>query len=263
MGLQRWWREWQRRRALARRAIPDPLWDATLARFPFLAARPAPQRQRLRDITTLFLDRKEFTGANGFKVTDEVAVAIAAQACLPILQLGLELYDGFVGIVVQPGEVVARRQQMDDDGVVHLYDEVLVGEAMEGGPVMLSWPDVAGAGETAVYGFNVVIHEFVHKLDMLDGASDGVPALSGGARARQRWLDVMQPAYEEHLDAVEAEEDTFLDPYGAHGPDEFFAVAAEAFFVAPQAFRAWHPELHALFRDYFRQDPADAQAQAR
>jgi len=260
MGMPQWWRRWRRQRALTRRAIPDALWDATQARFPFLATRPADQRQRLRELTTLFLDRKEFTGANGFEVTDEVAVSIAAQACLPILNLGLELYDGFVGIVVQPGEVVARRQHMDDDGVMHLYDEVLVGEAMEGGPVMLSWPDVAHAGETAEHGFNVVIHEFVHKLDMLDGASDGVPALAGGARARQRWLDVLEAAFEQHVNAVDTQEETFLDPYGASGPDEFFAVAAEAFFVAPRDFRECHPELHALFRDYFRQDPAEDRA---
>jgi hypothetical protein len=85
-----------------------------------------------------------------------------------------------VGIVVHPDEVVAQREVMDDDGVVHAYDEVLAGEAMEGGPVMLSWRDVADAGETAASGYNVVIHEFAHVLDMGDGAADGCAAPAGG-----------------------------------------------------------------------------------
>ena len=143
--------------------------------LPFLAERSASDLKQLRRLATLFLNEKEFTGIGGLIVTDEMAVSIAAQACLPVLRFGLAPYRGFVGIVVHADEVVARRSTTDDDGIVHEYDEVLTGEAMEGGPVMLSWRDVSQAGSTAEWGYNVVIHEFAHVLDMGDGAADGVP----------------------------------------------------------------------------------------
>jgi Mlc titration factor MtfA (ptsG expression regulator) len=169
----------------------------------------------------------------------------------------LQVYDDFVGIVVHPAEVVARRVVTDEDGVVHHYDEVLAGEAMEGGPVMLSWDDVWQAGDLADVGYNVVIHEFVHKLDMANGAADGVPPLPD-RRAAEAWLATLESAYEAFCREVDQGLETFLDPYGAQGLEEFFPVAAEAFFVAPLAFRTHHPDLYALFAGYFRQDPATA-----
>lgn len=248
--------QWRDARALERHAIPDELWDRVLDAYPFLAARSAEDLQTLRRLASLFLSRKEFHGAQGLAITDEMALAIAAQACLPILHLGLDAYDGFVGIVVHPDEVVAARQVTDDDGVVHAYDEVLTGEAMEGGPVMLAWSDVLSAGQTAEMAYNVVIHEFAHVLDMADGEADGVPLLPN-AEARERWIACIDDEYERFVDRVNGgDEDTLLDPYGAGGVEEFFAVAVEAFFVAPAAMRAEHPALHALFAGYFKQDPA-------
>lgn len=255
MALLKKLREWREARTLREKAIPDALWHTVLSAYPFLAARSADDLAELRRLSSLFLGRKEFSGAQGLEVDDTMAVAIAAQACLPVLKLGLEAYDGFVGIVVQPDEVVAPREVMDEDGVVHVYDEYLTGEAMEGGPVMLAWADVASAGASAEMAYNVVVHEFAHVLDMADGVADGVPLLPGPT-ARQRWVEVLDTEYEAFCERVDAGEDTTLDPYGAEAPEEFFAVAAEAFFVAPQAMRAEQPALYDLLAAYFRQDPA-------
>ena len=225
---------WLRKRR-APAPIPDALWEAVLRRYPFLAQRPQAERDRLRELAVEFLAGKEFHGAQGLAITDEVALSIAAQAVLPVLHLGLAWYDDFVGIVVHPDEVLARREVTDEDGVVHHYNEVLTGEAMEGGPVMLSWHDVATAGDTADAGYNVVIHEFIHKIDMRDGAPDGCPPLAS-PQARQQWLAVMQAHYEAFREKVIVAErfggePTWLDPYGATSIDEFFAVACEAYFV--------------------------------
>jgi Mlc titration factor MtfA (ptsG expression regulator) len=184
-------RRWREAQILRRRPIPDALWRDTLARYPFIAARVSSDLDELRRLATLFLARKQFHGAGGFEVTDAVAVAIAAQACLPVLHLGLDWYDGFVGIVVHEDEVRARRQVMDEDGVVHEYDEWLTGEAMEGGPLMLSWHDVRDAGNTAEMGYNVVIHEFAHVIDMRDGLADGIPPLPDRA-ARGAWASMLE-----------------------------------------------------------------------
>ncbi|HET8746168.1 MAG TPA: M90 family metallopeptidase [Ramlibacter sp.] len=245
---------WLRRRRSAPE-IPGALWDATLARYPFLAARSPAEVARLRVLAAEFLARKEFHGAGGLAITDEIALAIAAQAVLPVLHLGLAWYDDFVGIVVHPDEVLAKRTEVDESGVVHDWDEVLAGEAMQGGPVMLNWHDVAHAGASAEIGFNVVIHEFVHKIDLRDGAADGCPPLPSRA-ARQRWLETLQREYQRFREQVIVAErfggePPWLDAYGATAVDEFFAVACEAYFVNRERFEREFPELAALFDSFY------------
>ena len=253
-----WWQGLRRRseqRATGRRAIPEEIWQLTLARYPFLARRDAADLTELRRLSSLFLDSKEFSGAHGLQVSDDMAVAIAAQACLPVLHLGLRPYDGFIGIVVHSDEVQVRREFVDDDGIVHEYDDVLAGEAMEGGPVMLSWRDVSESGESSTWGYNVVVHEFAHVLDMGDGVADGIPPLATAAD-REHWRQVLTREYTGFCHAVDARRGTVIDPCGAESPEEFLAVASEAFFVAPHDLRAEMPALYGLLSDYYRQDPA-------
>ena len=260
--LRRLWQNWRARRdaaALRRRAIPDDLWKRTLVRYPFLQRRDAEAAQELRRLTSLFLDKKEFSTSAGLRLTDAMVVSIAAQAVLPVLRLGLARYDRFVGIVVHPDQVVARREVADEDGVVHNYEEALAGEAMEGGPVMLSWRDVRSAGHTARGGstaaYNVVIHEFAHVLDMEDGVANGMPRLPAGLSA-PLWRQTLSDELERFAQRVEAEDETALDPYGAQGPEEFFAVASEAFFVSPEAMKKEHPALYGMLCRFYLQDPA-------
>jgi Mlc titration factor MtfA (ptsG expression regulator) len=254
-ALSRWWTSRREAAALRRRPIADDLWKRTLVRYPFLRRGDDPAAAELRRMTSLFLDRKEFTAVPPLRLTNDVVVAVAAQACLPVLKLGLDRYDGFVGIVLQPDQVVARRQHLDEDGVVHEYDEVLSGEAVQGGPVMLSWRDVRSSGRSAADGYNVVIHEFAHVLDMADGVADGVPLLPPDL-PRNRWLDTLMHEYQGFVARVDAQQDTALDPYGAEAPEEFFAVASEALFVDPERLRAEHPALHAMLARFYRVDPA-------
>lgn len=252
-------RKWREQRAVQRHAIPDALWQLTLLRYPFLGRRSAEDLAELRRLCSLFLSTKEFHGVDGFEVTDEVAVAVAAQACLPVLRLGLSWYDGFVGIVMHAGEVVAQRSYQDEDGIVHEYDEELAGEAMEGGPLMLSWNAIAVSNDPTQFGkdevFNVVIHEFAHVIDMRDGLADGVPPLDSAER--ERWITVIDAEWEKFCARIDAGEDTLIDPYGGEAVEEFFAVAVEAFFVAPAAMRAEEPAMYALLAGFFGQDPAN------
>jgi Mlc titration factor MtfA (ptsG expression regulator) len=243
------------RRHRAPPEIPDGLWNGVVSRYPFIAGRSVDDLARLRELAARFLATKEFHGAQGFEITDTVALAITVQAVLPVLHLGLHWYDDFVGIVVHVDEVVARRTEVDEDGVVHHYDEVLAGEAMEGGPVMVNWRDVDAAGASAEAGYNVVIHEFIHKMDMRDGQPDGCPPLPSRG-ARERWLAVMQAEFEAFREkSIIAErfggEPTWLDPYGATSIDEFFAVACEAYFVNRGRFDAECPSLAPLFSGFF------------
>lgn len=252
--------------------IPEALWQATLAAYPFLAARPAADRQHLRLLAARFLQDKEFHGAMGFTITDEVALSIAAQAVLPVLHLpaGLAWYEDFVGIVVVPEEVSTPRVAVDDAGVVHEYDEAIIGEAREHGPVMLSWPHVREGGLPAQGSIlNVVVHEFAHKIDMRDGVVDGCPPLPAGfagchsqRAARAHWQGALTAAYDAFREqAIVAErfggEPPWLDGYAASSLAEFFAVACEAYFVDPPRFAREFHGLNALFDAFFR-PPASA-----
>jgi MtfA peptidase len=236
--------------------MPDVLWQSTLAHYPFLATRPALEPAHLRLLAARFLAQKEFSGAQGLTVTDAMAVAIAAQACLPVLHLGLKLYDDFEGIVIHPGAMLARRTVVDCAGVLHHYREALVGEAMQGGPVTLSWEDVAASGTSADRGHNVVIHEFIHKIDMRTGNANGCPPLPSRA-AMAHWQTTMKAAFEAfNTQVVMADrfggEPPWLDEYGATAPAEFFAVAAEAYFVNPDRFAQECAALVPLFDNFFK-----------
>ena len=243
-------------RLLARPApIPQALWQKTLAAYPFLASLTSGEQAQLRSLSSHFLAHKEFSGVHGLKVTDAMAVAIAAQACLPVLHLGLRLYDDFKGIVVHPGAMLARRERTDAAGVVHRYSEVLAGEAMERGPVTLSWQDVAASSALASQGYNVVIHEFVHKIDMRGGRANGCPPLPSRA-ARASWQAVMGAAYGAFREQVVMAERfggelPWLNAYGAESPAEFFAVASEAYFVNRPRLRQDFPALTALFDAFY------------
>ena len=240
-----WLTDWRRRRVLRNHRIDDALWHAATAPLEFL-----PQSAKLRELALLFLAEKEFSGARGLQVTDVMRVAIAAQACTPVLELGLDWYRGWHGIVVYPGDFRVRRQEVDEDGVVHEWEDDLAGEAMPGGPVVLSWD--AAAHDPAI---NVVIHEFAHKLDMLNGEADGVPPLHAGMD-RRAWRAAFDEAYAGFCDAVDRGRDTWLDPYAAEHPSEFFAVISEAFFREARETKRRYPDIYDQLALFYRQDPA-------
>ena len=252
----------------AQRPIPDALWQANLQAYPFLARHGTHSLAALRALACEFLRQKEFHGAGGLVITDAMAVAIASQACLPVLGIkgprrGLAWYDDFVGIVVHPGAVLAARESIDDAGVVHEWHEELSGEAMQDGPVTLSWQDVADAGRTAGDGYNVVIHEFVHKIDMRSGAPDACPPLPPGFMgaattrlARENWLANLQRHYLEYCDKLSLAQrfggaPVWLDSYAATSVDEFFAVVSEAYFVSPGLFARDFAGLAPMFDAFF------------
>ncbi|HCZ15889.1 MAG TPA: zinc-dependent peptidase [Accumulibacter sp.] len=235
--------------------IPDPLWRSIVATLPFLGALDAAELTRLRALAEDFLAEKEFTTAGGLELSNEICVSIAVQGCLPILNLGLDYYRGWVGIVVYPDEFVIPRSVEDEFGVVHEYQELASGEAWEGGPLLISWRDAQMAGA----GYNVVIHEFAHKLDMLSGEANGIPALPPEI-SRADWQRVLHASYEDFCGQVDEAEaggqETLFDPYAAENPGEFFAVISEAFFESPGLLRAQYPTLYEQFAAFYRQDPA-------
>jgi len=245
-------RHWWRTRSAANLTIQAAQWQAAEYALPFLDRLTDAERTRLRNLARAFIASKEWSGAAGLQLTAEIQLSIALQACLPILNLeaGLDVYRGWVGIVVYPGDFVIPRQIVDAAGVVHEFDDAVLGEAWEGGPVLLSWFD----DMNAVGDVSIVIHEFAHKLDMANGTVDGMPALHG-AMNRAAWVAAFKPAYDDFCRRVDAGEDTSIDPYAAEHPREFFAVVSEVFFEAPDLLIEEYPDVYAQLRLFYRQDP--------
>ena len=244
-------KSWRRKRTLRHAALDLALWQAVTGSLPFLEGLTPAEMQRLKDCVVLFLDEKEMHGARSFVLTDAVRLSIAVQACLPILNLGLDAYQGWVGIVIYPGEFKVQREETDASGVVHEYDDELSGEAWPGGPVILSWQDV----KLGAAGYNVVIHEFAHKLHMGRGDMDDFPRPQAHMQ-RETWLAAWDAAYDEFCAEVDRGVDTVIDPYASEQPAEFFAVLSEAFFTLPQPVRSIYPELYAQLALFYKQDPA-------
>ena len=250
-----WLRDWQRRRILGRHRIDDALWRRAQKHLPFLSGLTADEERRLKEFAVVFLAEKQLAPVGGLVLSENDRVEIALQACLPVLELGLDWYDGWVGIVVHPSDFHVKRSETGDDGVVHEWEDELAGESWPGGPVVLSWEALDDSGSVAEGGANVVIHEFAHKLDMMAGEADGVPPLPT-RETRERWIKVFDAEYDRFCAELDAGKEGILDPYAAEHEAEFFAVASEAFFESPNRLKLEFPRLYDLFMGFYRQDPA-------
>ena len=260
---------WFRSRARAKaRSIDPALWRNATASWLFMRGMSEADSERLRSISGAFLGSKHFSGTHNLEISDLMMVEIAAQASILVLELGIEWYDGWSEVIVYPSQFAPEREEMDEDGVVHLTQHAMSGEAWLGGPIILSYEDVAMTADESlrVAGYNVVIHEFAHKLDMRNGDPNGFPPLHAGMKASE-WKEAFAGAYNHFTARVEAAErlserkmqaafDALpIDPYGAESPGEFFAVASEAFFETPELLAPAYPAVYEQLRLFYKQDP--------
>ncbi|MEO8011935.1 MAG: M90 family metallopeptidase [Dokdonella sp.] len=231
--------------------IDDAAWAAVLARSTLFGQLHPTVRDRLRERVGEFLARKSFSAAGEHSLDDSQCLAIAAMACLPVVELGIDSMDGWSEIIVYPDAFRVRREDHDEEsGVVTEGEDELIGEAWERGPVILSWADVEADLDHPFDGCNVVIHEIAHKLDMLDGAMNGVPRLPPWID-RKRWVETMQLAYDELVKQVDDDRETVIDPYAAESVEEFFAVVSETHFSTPRLLTQQHAALAQLLGDFY------------
>lgn len=248
----------RKKKRLQLREQPFPAaWDEVLGRnFPLYTRLSDEDRRELQGHIHVFLDEKKFEGCGGLEMTDEVRVTIAAQACLLLLHRETDYFPVMKSVFVYPSLFFADVVEEDEAGIVSEFQEDRSGEAWDYGPVVLSWEDaLAGAGGEEG-GYNSVIHEFVHQLDLENGAADGVPRLENGEQYAA-WEQVFTDTFERFERQLDAGRQTVLDEYGVEGPDEFFAVAAEHFFQTPIELREEYPALYEQLKLYFRQDPVE------
>ena len=246
-------RRWRERRVIARHPIAERPWRDALERCAPARRLGASDQATLRVLATLFLDRKSLEPVKGLQLDEADRVLLATHACVPILKLGLDWYDGWHSVIVYPDAFMPRREQTDAAGVVHQTNAVLAGEAWGRGPVILSWADVLNIEQKP--GHNVVIHEMAHKLDMLNGAANGFPPLHR-RMDRHMWLHVFSSAWDRLQDEQRNGADLPIDPYGLASPAEFFAVASEQFFEAPATLHQHLPDIYRQLTQFYRQHPS-------
>lgn len=236
--------------------VADPLWRRALAGCA-LARRLDPDRQlQLRRLTAWFLARKQFHALAGVVLDDYWRVLIAVQACLPALQQGTGSLRGWRDVLVYPGEFRLGRSHQDSHlGAVSECARLLGGDTGVHGPLVLSLADVQMDLEQPWDGYNVVLHEMAHKLDMLDGPADGIPPLV--EISRRRWIEQFQLAYQRLLDAPAHGGDCPIDRYAAHGLCEYFAVVSELHYSQPATLRQAEPAIAGLLTTFYGRSPAD------
>jgi Mlc titration factor MtfA (ptsG expression regulator) len=247
-----WFGRWRRARAVQRKPVDAAAWAAVVRRFSFLRVLDADEQAKLRDLVAAFLNEKSLQGAGGLTITRDIELVIAAQACLLVLNLDLDYYDDWVEIIVYPDEFIVDHEYTDENGIVHRVRAPLSGEAWEQGPVILSWVDAEAADGGD--GYNVVMHEFAHKLDIRNGTADGFPPLHDDMD-RKVWTQVFSEAYADMQQRLERHEYTLIDPYAAEDPAEFFAVLSELFFERPDTLQDIYPAVYAQLTAFYRQDP--------
>jgi len=242
------------RRMLRHHPIPHHIWRGVTRKIAVLRELDAVQMSHLRELTTWFLHNKAVNGAQGLEVTLAMRVAVAAQACLLILNLDIDCFDDWVEVILYPGAFRVNHEQRDAIGLVHNDANVLSGEAWLRGPVILSWDDVERDTYHGQPGHHVVLHEFAHKLDGLNGVANGLPPLRRGM-SRKRWGEDFSAAYDGLCLQVAAGQSSCINPYAATSPAEFFAVACEYFFTAPEQLKKCYPGVHRQLALFYRHVP--------
>lgn len=226
-------------------------WQQALAVVPILQGFSKDDQLRLVALAQQFLARKTLTQL-GVELTSRQQAVLALQAVLPILHLGLDWYRGFHEIILIPEPVVRRQEVQDEFGLVSEWEEENAGESWPQGPLVLAWSELQQDGDWD--GFNLVIHELAHKLDMLGGDADGAPPLPSGMDTRQ-WTQALQEAFDAMNAQLARDEVTAIDPYAAEHPAEFFAVCCESFFTDPLRLRQVYPAVYRQLSQFFSQDP--------
>ncbi len=240
--------------------VPQPVvadWE-TVFSAPLFAGFQADDLARLQTLAEQLLADKTFTPVADAQPTGADIAGIAVRAALPILKLGVSWYQGWNEVVLYPAQFIHDAEEMDEHGIVHAMHHVRSGEAWAGGPLILSLDDLKGSGRGE--GYDVVIHEFAHKLDMANGKGgggvNGLPPLHGDMRVED-WAAAFNPAYEDFRRRIDAGEETEIDPYAAESPAEFFAVLTEYFFDLPEALIEAYPAVYEQLRRFYRQDPME------
>ncbi|WP_057831366.1 zinc-dependent peptidase [Colwellia sp. TT2012] len=248
-----YWREYKRDQL---RSLPfKKQWRKIIQqRMPYFRQMPTDLQLQLKQHIQVFIAEKTFIGCNGVKITDEIKITIAAQACLLLLNRKTDYYPKLKTILVYPSAFIKEQSQLNPDGTRYTKRVALSGESWDFGKIVLSWQDSVHGAELPNDGHNVVIHEFAHQLDQENGKANGAPILGKG-QSYQCWSKIFSQQFEMLKRQAASGTPSIFDYYGATEPAEFFAVVSEVFFEKSTQFSQEHPELYRQLTNYYKVDP--------
>lgn len=244
-----------KRLKLRKRRLPGNFLEILEANVGIYAQLPDKLKSELHGLVNVFLNEKEFIGCDGLEVSDEMRVTVASLACVLLLNRPSTYFPGFSTIMMYPTAYVAT--EVSFDGAVKVSREVTrAGESWHRGPVVLSWLDVLRGAANVGDGYNVVLHEFAHKLDEENDGTNGLPVLHEQGQYKE-WAPVLGREYESLQSRTVRGKNKVLHEYGLTSPAEFFAVATESFFEKSAAMKKKLPDLYDQLRRFYRLDPAN------
>lgn len=211
------------------------------------------EKRKLEKKIQYFLYFKKISPLQNFKITEEMKLLIAAQACLLVINIDGDIFPGLTNIYVSAGPFIENENYIDVNTMMPKYVARL-GESWKGGPVVLSWSSVKQDTQNWFDGHNVVLHEFAHQLDAQDGGMDGTPPLERALL--DKWSFFMGRDFRDLRKRISHHQKNDINEYGATNAAEFFAVTVEQFFERPLQLKRNHPEIFKLYEGYFHFDPS-------
>ena len=244
-----------RRKKLSAKSFPSEWVEIIKKNVPLYNRLPEILKQQLHGFIHIFLAEKKFEGCGGLKITDEIRVTIASQACMLLLNRKTSFFQKLHTILVYPQTYVAKTISSDGTFIIE-GQSVRLGESWQNGPVVLAWDSVIGGTSNIADARNVVLHEFAHQLDQENGSADGAPILDNRS-SYITWAKILSKEYESLQSKKKKHRSSIIDEYGATNPAEFFAVATETFFEKSRQMEKEHPELYNEMKNYYNLNPVE------
>ena len=241
--------------------IPLRLWHKTIAKMPLMQGYNNSERLHIRLLAAEILRRKAIVPAKGMILTDEIRIMLATQVAILVFgfesfeeDLSLDWLRNWHQITVYPTPFRNGRENLvSTDGFLVSWAGVQSGETSQQGGIIIDWQDDA-PHPLRNYANQVLMHEMAHKLDMLDGNTNGHPPLHKNMN-HQAWYKAFEEAFNDLNYQLERGKITLINPYAATNPAEFFAVTTEYFFEAPQRLNRVYPKVYQQLVSFYHQDP--------
>jgi len=248
------------RQRLRQSKIPLRLWHSSIANMPMVQRYTAQERLDLRLLAGEVLRLKQIVPVQGMALTDEIRVTLATQAAMMVF--GLESVNQFTAldwlrnwnhIVVYPTPFRNGRENLlSSNGLMMSQSAVQSGETSAQGGIIIDWQDDAPHPLRA-HANQVLMHEMAHKLDMLDGNTNGHPPLHATMNESD-WFGAFEVAFETLQQQINHGKTPAINPYAATNPAEFFAVSTEYFFESPQRLKRVFPNVYHQLSLFYKQD---------
>jgi Mlc titration factor MtfA (ptsG expression regulator) len=254
--LLQWWVRYKREQTLSRiDRMPFPqAHRKILQKIPHYRNLSQEEKEKIEHSIKRFIHLKQFIGVK-MDVTDEMKVVIAFYACLLLLHIDTEnCYDNLKTIILYPSPVVL--DSVRNNGGIYTKEDFVIDGQSANDTVVLVWHDARYEAYHLRHD-NVIVHEFAHEIDFMDGEVDGVPPLEKSKY--HEWTSVLLKDFEKLNEVALKDREwgkyKLLGSYAATNEAEFFAVVTERFFESPHSLKHHFPELYDELRDFYRIDP--------